>query len=90
MLLEVKDIDGNNIGSTVGLIEKINVSKLEVENCMDVNLNEELTLHITHSPDGYIIDLYKHYTEEELEDEDHDFDEDFVDSICVYNDQLKK
>lgn len=90
MLLEVKDIDGNNIGSTVGLIEKINVVELGVENCMDVNLNEELTLHITRSPDGYIIDLYKHYTEEELEDEDHDFDEDFVDSICVYNDQLEK
>jgi hypothetical protein len=65
----------------------IKVEDLAIENNVDVIVNGELELHIIHSPDGYIIDLYKALAPED-ETEEHDYDADFIDSIQVTNDQL--
>ena len=66
----------------------IKVEDLAIENNVDVIVNGELELHIIHSPDGYIIDLYKALAPED-ETEEHDYDADFIDSIQVTNDQLE-
>ena len=66
----------------------IKVEDLAIENNVDIIVNGELELHIIHSPDGYIIDLYKSLRPED-ETEDHDYDADFIDSISVGNDQLE-
>ena len=76
------------IADVVGTMDNIIVDDLAVENNIDIQVNQKLTVHLIHSPDGYIIDLYK-YVSPEDEDEEHDYDADFIDSICVGNDQLE-
>lgn len=68
--------------------DDVRINGLAKENNIDFQVNQELTVHLIHSPDGYIIDLYK-YVSPEDEDEDHDYDADFIDSICVGDDQLE-
>ena len=68
--------------------DDVRINHLAVENNVDIQVNQKLTVHLIHSPDGYIIDLYK-YVSPEDEDEEHDYDADFIDSICVGNDQLE-
>lgn len=76
------------IADVVGTMDNIIVNDLAVENNVDIQVNSELTIHLIHSPDGYIIDLYKHLNPED-DNEDHDYDADFIDSFTVWNDQLK-
>ena len=76
------------IADVVGCMDNIIVDDLAVDNNVDIQVNEKLTIHVFHSPDGYIVDLYK-YVSPEDEDEEHDYDADFIDSICVGNDQLE-
>lgn len=76
------------IADVIGTMDNIIVNDLAVENNIDIQVNSELTIHLIHSPDGYIIDLYK-YLRPEDENEDHDYDADFIDSIQVTNDQLE-
>lgn len=76
------------IADVIGTMDNIIVDDLAVENNIDIQINEKLTIHVFHSPDGYIVDLYK-YVSPEDEDEEHDYDADFIDSICVGNDQLE-
>jgi hypothetical protein len=76
------------IADVVGTMDNIIVDDLAVENNIDIQINEKLTIHVFHSADGYIVDLYK-YVSPEDEDEEHDYDADFIDSICVGNDQLE-
>ena len=68
--------------------DDVRINGLAIENNVDIDVNSELTLHLIHSPDGYIIDLYKSLRPED-ETEDHDYDADFIDSISVGNDQLE-
>lgn len=67
--------------------DDVRINGLAIENNVDIQVNSELTLHLIHSPDGYIIDLYKYLAPEDATDE-HDYDADFIDSIQVTNDQL--
>lgn len=76
------------IADVIGTMDNIIVDDLAVENNIDIQVNSELTIHLIHSPDGYIIDLYK-YLRPEDETEEHDYDADFIDSIQVTNDQLE-
>lgn len=66
----------------------IKVEDLAKENNVDIIVNGKLEIHLIHSPDGYIIDLYKALAPED-ETEEHDYDADFIDSITVWNDQLE-
>ena len=66
----------------------IKVEDLAIENNVDIIVNGKLEIHLIHSPDGYIIDLYKALAPED-ETEEHDYDADFIDSITVWNDQLE-
>jgi hypothetical protein len=66
----------------------IKVDELAIENNVDIVVNGELEIHLIHSPDGYIVDFYKALAPED-ETEEHDYDADFIDSICVGNDQLE-
>lgn len=68
--------------------DDVRINGLAIENNVDIDVNSELTLHLIHSPDGYIIDLYKSLRPED-ETKDHDYDADFIDSISVGNDQLE-
>lgn len=68
--------------------DDVRINRLAIENNVDIDVNSELTLHLIHSPDGYIIDLYKSLRPEDETDE-HDYDADFIDSISVSNDQLE-
>lgn len=68
--------------------DDVRINGLAIENNVDISVNSELTLHLIHSPDGYIIDLYKSLRPEDETDE-HDYDADFIDSISVSNDQLE-
>lgn len=88
MEIKVKDIDENIITSAVGVIEQVDIDGVGVENCVDVNIDSKITLHITHSPDGYIVDLYKYHTKAELDDCDHDFDSDWIESVSITNEEL--
>lgn len=76
------------IADVVGTMDNIIVDDLAVDNNVDIQVNRKLTVHIFHSPDGYIVDLYK-YVSPEDEDEDHDYDADFLDSVIIGNDQLE-
>jgi len=78
--------DAHNV--EVKAVDDVRINNLGVENNVDIQVNQKLTVHLIHSPDGYIIDLYK-YVSPEDEDEEHDYDADFIDSICVGNDQLE-
>ena len=69
-------------------MDNIIVDDLAVENNIDIQINEKLTIHVFHSPDGYIVDLYKALPPEE-DTEDHDYDADFLDSVIISNDQLE-
>lgn len=66
----------------------IKVDELAIENNVDIVVNGELEIHLIHSPDGYIVDLYKSLPPEE-DTEDHDYDADFLDSVIISNDQLE-
>ena len=76
------------IADVVGTMDNIIVDDLAVENNINIQINEKLTIHVFHSPDGYVVDLYK-YVSPEDEDEDHDYDADFLDSVIIGNDQLE-
>lgn len=54
---------------------------LEVNPPMDIVINRQLELHITSTKDEIIVDGYIYRTDEELEDEEHDMDEDYIDTI---------
>ncbi len=88
MQVNIKDIVGNVITNAVGNIGKAEVELVE-DDFIDIIINDKLELHIKRNNAGYSIDAYKCCSEEELEDEDHDFDEDFIDSLTIYNDQLE-
>jgi len=66
----------------------IKVDELAIENNVDIVVNGKLEIHLIHSPDGYIVDLYKALPPEE-DTEDHDYDADFLDSVTIGNDQLE-
>lgn len=68
--------------------DDVRINGLAIENNVDISVNSELTLHLIHSPDGYIIDLYKSLRPEDETDE-HDYDADFIDSFSVGNSQLE-
>ena len=76
------------IADVVGTMDNIIVDDLAVENNIDIQINEKLTIHVFHSPDGYVVDLYKALPPEE-DTEDHDYDADFLDSVIIGNDQLE-
>jgi len=76
------------IAEVVGTMDNIIVDDLAVENNIDIQINKKLTIHVFHSPDGYIVDLYK-YVSPEDEDEDHDYDADFIDTFAIDNDTLE-
>lgn len=48
---------------------------------MDIVINNLVELHITQKLDRVIVDGYIYRTDEELESDDHDPDEDYIDSI---------
>lgn len=76
------------IADVVGTMDNIIVDDLAVDNNVDIQVNRKLTIHIFHSPDGYIVDLYKYVAPEEMDDE-HDYDADFLDSVTIGDDQLE-
>lgn len=88
MEIEVKDFDQNTISSAQGELEAVCVDGLRIENFVDVTINKDITLHITHSPDGYLVDCYK-YLNPEDNTEEHDFDSDFLGNISVDNEDLE-
>ena len=67
----------------------IKIDGLVIENNIDIIVNGELELHLIHSPDGYIIDCYKPLNPEE-DTEEHDYDEDFIDSFTILSGDLER
>lgn len=58
---------------------------LNITTPQTIIINNTIELRITkntNKKDGYYIDVYKYRTEEEMEDEEYDPDEDFVDGIA--------
>ena len=53
-------------------------------------VNSELELHISRTDAGYSVLALKYCTDEELDDENHNFDDDFVDAIDIEDAQLVK
>lgn len=88
MQVQVKDIDGNEIASAVGSIGTVNVETLMEDDFIDVVINGQLELHIKRNDTGYSIDAYKHVAPED-ENEERDYDADFIDALCIGDDQLE-
>lgn len=88
MKATIKNIDLATLATAEGELEQISVEQLRIENCIDVEINKDIVLHITHSPDGYLVDCYKYLAPEE-DTEEHDFDADFLGNISVDNDELE-
>lgn len=86
MQVQIKDIDGNQIASAVGSISTVNVESLVEDDFIDVVINGQLELHIKRNDTGYSIDAYKHVAPE---DEERDYDADFIDALCIDDDQLE-
>ncbi len=55
-----------------------------------VIVNSELELHINCTDSGYTVLALKYCTDEELDDENHNFDDDVVDAIDIEYAQLVK
>lgn len=58
---------------------------LNITTPQTIIINNTIELRITkntNKKDAYYIDVYKYRTEEEMEDEEYDPDEDFVDGIA--------
>lgn len=60
------------------------------ESFVRVIVNGEMELHIERTDSGYSVLVLKHCTDDELADENHDFDDDFVDAIDIEDVQLIK
>ena len=88
MQVQIKDIDGNEITNAVGNISTVVVDTLVEDDFIDVVINGKLELHIKRNNTGYSIDGYKHVATED-ENEERDYDADFVDALCIGDDQLE-
>ena len=60
------------------------------ESFVRVIVNGEMELHIERTDSGYSVLVLKRCTDDELADENHDFDDDFVDAIDIEDVQLIK
>lgn len=69
--------------------EKVSIV-LKEDEAFDVIVNGELEVHIKRNDIGYSVDLYKHATLEEMEDDDYDFDGDYISSCTALDDDLDK
>lgn len=58
--------------------ERVFVTLGVEDDSMDLIINKKLELHIKFNEGNMAVDVYKHATDKELEDEDHDYDEDFI------------
>ena len=72
---------------TIQADEKVGIV-LKEDEAFDVIVNGELEVHIKRNDIGYSVDLYKHATPEEMEDDDYDFDGDYISSCTAYDDDL--
>ena len=72
---------------TIQADEKVSIV-LKEDEAFDVIVNGELEVHIKRNDIGYSVDLYKHATPEEMEDDDYDFDGDYISSCTAYDDDL--
>lgn len=71
--------------------EQIDINNLQLEgDFVDIAINKHLFLHIVRSDCGYVIDSYKYATQEELSKDDYDYDNDFVASMPIFDDDLEK
>ena len=61
---------------------------LHNEDCKDILINKELEVHIRRNETGYSFDFYKHASESDMEDDDYDFDGDFIKGYVVCDDEL--
>lgn len=61
---------------------------LHDEDCKDLLINKELEVHIRRNETGYSFDFYKHASESDMEDDDYDFDGDFIKGYVVCDDEL--
>ena len=69
--------------------EKIGITMVE-DDAFDVIVNGELEVHIKRNDIGYSVDLYRHATQEEMEDDDYDFDDDFISACTALDDDLTR
>lgn len=65
---------------------RVTVNYEQCSDWYDVIINDELQLHISRNETGYSIDCYRYAEQTEMEDEDYDFDSDFITS-CTVNDE---
>ncbi len=77
--MSVKVINGNTVDATV-----------QEDDFVRVIVNAELELHIERTDSGYSVLALKHCTDEELADENHDFEEDFINAFDIEDEQLIK
>jgi hypothetical protein len=59
--------------------------KLGKEDWAEIVINKELHLHLVRSTDGYVVDIYR-YNPEGI----GGYDDDLIDSKCVFDDDLTK
>lgn len=62
--------------------------RMKEDDCFDVIVNNELEVHIRRNDVGYSVDLYRHATQEEMEDDDYDFDSDFISACTALDDDI--
>ena len=65
----------------------INV-EIPIEGSIEIVINDQLQLHIAHSNEVYVVDYYKNPEAMLNATEDHDFDEDFIDSNTIWLDDI--
>lgn len=83
---EVKMDDYMFIAKTME-VEEIGFA-LHNEDCKDLVINEELEVHIRRNDTGYSFDFYKHASASAMEDDDYDFDGDFINGTVILDDEL--
>lgn len=69
--------------------DKIQIKMVE-DDAFDVIVNDELEVHIRCNDIGYSVDLYKYVPQETMEDDDYDFDGDFISGCTALFDDLDR
>ena len=72
-------------------VEHIDISNLDgisinmhEESSFDLIINDQVEIHIRKNFDGVSVDLYKHISQDDI-DEDHDFDNDLLASCYAFD-----